>query len=940
MANLSMPAVSVALALMLALGTAEARVEPVSGTPADAGIVNKERVLYWLIKRGELSADASAAQQDEAVAAFVARAQGIPKDMRAQLARERASKISAQRNKAQFSAVAPLNASAIAKTVKVLGVLVDFPDLPHDANRLSPSDTDMYYSSYPVSHYRNLLFSTTGFAGPSNQNLISANQYYSQVSGSTFSFTGDVLDWVRADNNAAYYGGNDPANEDNDKAVPELVLEAVTKAVAGLSAAQLASYDVEDPYDLDGDGNLNEADGIIDHVMLFHSSIGEEAGGGVLGDDAIWSHRFFVNSGGSETGVAIPGTSKRVFGYTVQPIDAAAGVCTHEFGHDLGLPDEYDTSNSGDGSPVGAWSLMSGGSWTGVPAGSKPSGFSPYARSFLQQQYQGNWLNEQVVTLSSLNSAGTDYNLVEAVNSVGVNQISIPLPAEDVPFKAPYSGSFQYYSGQGNMLNHAMTFSLALPVAASITLKMKANWDIETDYDYMQLRVDSTAIAGNHTKASNGVNTAKNIITGKSANIAGAEGADAWVELTYDLSAYAGMTKQISFVYKTDDFVGGYGIAIDDIAIVTGSSTVYSDDAETDGKMNLSGGFSRIGNTRPGKDRRYIIQLRSHNGVDQALGDAGYRYDAGVLMWLEDFNQDDNNVSDHPGKVLIGVIDADQNLIGSYGTEVQIRDAAFSKFNQTTFAGDSNLAAVTLFDDSLDYSAPLKPMAGLILPHLGLTMEVIQQATNSSTATIRLSLNDGNVPEPTPLTADFTSSASGATVNFSANVSGGTGSYSYAWDFGVSGATSNLRNPSYSYAASGTYTVSLTVSDGGGNNVTVTRSVTVSIPVVAAFTSSVSSLTASFSNGSSGGSGNLSYAWSFGDGQSSTAINPSHTYSAAGSYTVTLTVTDSQGSSNSVSHTVTVTAPTNLSNGGSSGGGSLGWLSLGLLSLLGWRRRQ
>ena len=37
----------------------------------------------------------------------------------------------------------------------------------------------------------------------------------------------------------------------------------------------------------------------------------------------------------------------------------------HEFGHDLGLPDEYDTKYTGNGSPVEAWSLMSGGSWTG-----------------------------------------------------------------------------------------------------------------------------------------------------------------------------------------------------------------------------------------------------------------------------------------------------------------------------------------------------------------------------------------------------------------------------------------------------------------------------------------------------------------------------------------------------------------------------------------------
>ena len=36
----------------------------------------------------------------------------------------------------------------------------------------------------------------------------------------------------------------------------------------------------------------------------------------------------------------------------------------HEFGHDLGLPDEYDTTYTGE-APSGNWTLMSYGSWLG-----------------------------------------------------------------------------------------------------------------------------------------------------------------------------------------------------------------------------------------------------------------------------------------------------------------------------------------------------------------------------------------------------------------------------------------------------------------------------------------------------------------------------------------------------------------------------------------------
>ena len=42
--------------------------------------------------------------------------------------------------------------------------------------------------------------------------------------------------------------------------------------------------------------NYLEPDGLVDHLMVIHSGVGEEAGGGSLGSDAIWSHRW--NLGG------------------------------------------------------------------------------------------------------------------------------------------------------------------------------------------------------------------------------------------------------------------------------------------------------------------------------------------------------------------------------------------------------------------------------------------------------------------------------------------------------------------------------------------------------------------------------------------------------------------------------------------------------------------
>ncbi len=960
---LSVAASSSVIAKPVALETLNREIASVdAATLADAGVINKEQILYWLIKRGEISASATDDEKRAAVDRFTHRATSFQSKGRlveAQFEKSRLKSLAQskalQRNSISKMdrAVGTLADADISKTVKVLGILIDFPDLPFDNNRLSASDTPMFYPNYPVDHYNQLMFSTSGFTGPQGQNLMTGYQYYQAESGERFFFTGDVKGWFTAANNAAYYGGNDPDNNDDDKAVPDLVKEAVTMAVAGMTTAELATYDVEDPFDIDGDGNFDEADGNIDHVMLFHSSIGEEAGGGVLGNegkDAIWSHRFFVYTG-STPGYTIPDTGgMKVFGYTVQPIDAAAGVVVHEFGHDLGLPDEYDTTNSGDGSPVGSWSVMSGGSWTGAIAGTVPTGFSPYARSYLQDRYKGRWINEQEVLLSSIDSSGLDVQLNEAVNHSLVNQLSIPLPSATIPFKQPYAGSYQYYSGQGHLINKALSFEIDLPSSTPLTLTMKAHWNIELDYDYAQLMVDGVVIAGNHTKASNTINTARDIITGQSADIAGAEGANSWVDLEYDLSAYAGRANtQISIVYITDPAAGDYGFVFDNLQITNGATVIHSDDAETENTMTLAG-FSRIDSERPGADRRYIVQLRSHNGVDAGLD--SHSYEPGVLLWLEDFSYADNNSSTHPGSGLIGVVDADQNLIGTNGSSTQIRDATFSMFNQSSYFNDNHLSSVSLFDDSLDYSAPTQPQSGIVLPELGLTMEVTAQSSDSSTATVQFNYN-GVAPPPPPPSSDLASSFTmtqepAGTVTFTATVTGGDSNYTYLWSFGDSGATSAEEMPVYIYEESGSYLVSLVVTDGQSASVESTQTVTVSLPVapIAGFTFVTNDLSVTFSDTTTGGEGVKSYLWNFGDGQTSTAQSPAHTYAAAGTYTVMMTVTDSLNMESSRTTSITVTAAVvtppviTPSTGGDSGGGSLGWLTLSLLALVGLRRAR
>ncbi|RLK58496.1 collagenase [Actinokineospora cianjurensis] len=78
-----------------------------------------------------------------------------------------------------------------------------------------------------------------------------------------------------------------------------------------------------------------------------------------------------------------------------------------------------------------------------------------------------------------------------------------------------------------------------------------------------------------------------------------------------------------------------------------------------------------------------------------------------------------------------------------------------------------------------------------------------------------------------PPVADFTSSTSGRTVTFTDRSTDSDGTIaSRRWDFG-DGTTSTATSPSRTYAADGSYTVRLTVTDDRGATATTTKAVTV-----------------------------------------------------------------------------------------------------------------
>ena len=176
--------------------------------------------------------------------------------------------------------------------------------------------------------------------------------------------------------------------------------------------------------------------------------------------------------------------------------------------------------------------------------------------------------------------------------------------------------------------------------------------------------------------------------------------------------------------------------------------------------------------------------------------------------------------------------------------------------------------------------------------------------------------------------ADFTASPQsvclGGVINFTnTSTPGNSAITTYSWNFG-NGQTSNVPNPSFTYANPGTYTVTLAVQTANGQadaEVKVGYIVINPLPSASFNTQGIGCIVpfrVHYTNTSSTGPG-ITYNWNFGNSQTSTLLNPDTViYNTPGNYTASLTVTNQNSGCNSVmsvpivvsNYTASMIAPT------------------------------
>ncbi|WP_285830177.1 immune inhibitor A domain-containing protein [Streptomyces meridianus] len=687
------------------------------------------------------------------------------------------------------------------KTDKIFTILVDFGDKVDDTTMYDPDgdgpepavkkfggepgpmhnsiaepdrskdNSTAWQEDYNKEHYQDLYFSD-------EKGKQSLKKYYEKQSSGRYSVDGTVSDWVKVEWNEARYGSN-YCGDSTCASVWDAVRDGVNQWEADQEAAgrtpeqikaELAQYDQWDRYDFDGDGNFNEADGYIDHFQIVHAGEDESAGGGVQGEDAIWAHRWYAY--GTSAGKTGPADNKAggteigksgiwVGDYTIQPENGGLGVFAHEYGHDLGLPDLYDTTGRGESS-VAFWSLMSSGSWLGE--GKESIGDMPGDMTAWDKLQLG-WLNYGTAKAAtkSMHKLG-----VAEYNTDNKQALVVELPEKPVTTTVvkPAEGSKQWWSGAGDDLKNTLTRSVDLTGKSAASLELKGWWDIEENYDYLYTEV-STDGGANWTQLDGTANG--QAIPRDGADVPALHGTSgSYKDLVYPLDAYAGQKFDLRFRYQTDGGVAQKGFAADAISLKADGQPVFTDDAEGDDNGWTTDGFSRIGESfTDNYPQYYIAENRQYVSYDKTLEVGPYNfgfsntkpdwvehfpYQNGLALWLWDTSQLDNNVGMHPGEGLILPVDAhatpekwaDGSLMRN---RIQAYDSPFSLYRTDGFtlhkagvaAKVASKKGVSVFDDHKGvYWNESNPTGGVKVPDTNTRIKIVKEAEDGSLMVVKV----------------------------------------------------------------------------------------------------------------------------------------------------------------------------------------------------------
>ena len=236
----------------------------------------------------------------------------------------------------------------------------------------------------------------------------SVSSYYQEDSYGKVTLTGDVIGWYKLPYPESHYGMDctgidDPACDGQD-----------------------ASWQIaQDAYNL-ACKDVNFAN--YNYFVFVHSGNGEESSGV---KNNVWSVTYLGGVWVRPTPNACSNDITLTKFNIVPELEAGGavpiGVYCHEFGHQLGLPDLYNT-NTGQ-TILGPWSLMDKGLWNGNPPGSSPSHMDAWSK--IQLQFMSGSM------IATANTGVTSSFTIDPteVSSSNVHVVEVPLGSGSNPSK-------------------------------------------------------------------------------------------------------------------------------------------------------------------------------------------------------------------------------------------------------------------------------------------------------------------------------------------------------------------------------------------------------------------------------------------------------------------------------------------------------------------------
>jgi immune inhibitor A len=547
-----------------------------------------------------------------------------------------------------------------------------------------------WVEDFSSEHFNKMLYTDRGITervrpdlkGPDGRRGIDISGYtmkrmYEEMSKGAYTVSGEATPWITVPHSEAWYGASRCLPEDSDfpqsmhghpdnpRGAGQLAIDAVDALAASDPSFPWEDYDIEDQGDVDGDGDFLEPDGVVDHLVLVHAGEDKSGGGGAEGTYAIWAHSSAIGSG-----YPVPGTDVKVSNYIVQPEDSGVGVFAHEYGHDLGLPDLYDTSGAGD-SDIDFWDLLSSGSHSGPIFQSMPTHMGLWDKWVL------GWADPLTIEPGS-RSQKVKIGQTSRTPEKTEDGVRVILPPKEITLATPHSGENMWWSNNDqDWADVTINRDVAVPAGSTdARFWMWNNYVIEDlwDYGFVEVSADGgstweelvvTDEAGTEVSTNRDDNgrlvdygNKKNGLTGDT---------HGWRHDYVDLTPYAGKTVQVRLRYATDAGFLERGWFADDFSLTDGGTTVWSDDVEggANGWTAQGGTFTttsgegwKIDTGSSSKSQYYLVEWRNFDGFDEGLK---YAYDTtyssngpwkvekiaynapGMLVWYRDTTYGNTN---------------------------------------------------------------------------------------------------------------------------------------------------------------------------------------------------------------------------------------------------------------------------------------------------------